>query len=207
REKFVRAQQVLAAAEIVANSAVAITKAAVEGGVAAPFTIAATLVALAAGLAQARALAQQAAFYSGGEYQGQGYTGDGNPRAESKSVGKKPYTYHKREFIFDHKNTDKYRDIFHGVHQGHVDLKEWQSKAKAYDIMNNYTPMYMNPNYVKGINGMSDEHVQRLESKMDLLISAINGQERMKFTLDQNGIGVIASKFVDKTKRINKLAQ
>lgn len=36
-------------------------------------------------------------FYDGG------YTGDGNPRSESTSAGKKPYVYHKGEYIIPHK--------------------------------------------------------------------------------------------------------
>lgn len=60
REKFVRQQQALSVIELAANAAVAIAKAAAQGGAAAPFTIAATLIALAAGLAKARAQAQAA---------------------------------------------------------------------------------------------------------------------------------------------------
>lgn len=134
RESFVRIQQSLAAVEMVANAGVAITKAAMDGGVAAPFTIATTILALVAGLAQARAIASQAAFYEGGLFEG--YTGDGNPRDESVAVGRKPYTYHKQEFIFDHKNTRKYKDIFDGVHKGRIDLSEWREKVKAFDSMN-----------------------------------------------------------------------
>jgi len=57
RQKFVRQQQALAVVELVANFAVAISKAAAQSGIAAPITIAATLIALVAGLAKARALA------------------------------------------------------------------------------------------------------------------------------------------------------
>jgi len=60
RAKAVQQQQALAVVELVTNSAVAIAKAAAQGGIAAPFTIAATLVALAAGLAQAKAQAEAA---------------------------------------------------------------------------------------------------------------------------------------------------
>jgi hypothetical protein len=65
---FVEEQRNLAIAQLVINSTLAIAKAAAEGGVAAPFTIAATLVALAAGIAAARAQAQSAlpAAESGG---------------------------------------------------------------------------------------------------------------------------------------------
>ena len=90
REAFVRTQQVLAAAQLVAESSLAIARAAAEGGVAAPFTIAATLIALTAGLAQARATAQAAAagFKKGG------FTGYG---ASSDEAG----VVHKEEFVID----------------------------------------------------------------------------------------------------------
>ncbi len=90
REQFVRAQQALAAAQLVAESSLAIARAAAEGGAAAPFTIAATLFALTAGLAQARATAQSAAagFKKGG------FTGYGDSSAEAGVV-------HKEEFVID----------------------------------------------------------------------------------------------------------
>jgi len=90
REQFVRNQQALAAAQLVAESSLAIARAAAEGGAAAPFTIAATLFALTAGLAQARATAQSAAagFKKGG------FTGYGSPSEEAGVV-------HKGEFVLD----------------------------------------------------------------------------------------------------------
>lgn len=42
---------------------------------------------------------QIASFYDGGFSDDGGYTGDGNPRSESTTVGKKPYIYHKKEYI------------------------------------------------------------------------------------------------------------
>lgn len=80
------------------------TTAASAGGPAAPF-LAATYIAsgvatVLANIAQAKQLIQgqtpQPSFYEGGMY---GYTGDGTPTSESTALGKKPYTYHKREMI------------------------------------------------------------------------------------------------------------
>jgi TP901 family phage tail tape measure protein len=90
REQFVRAQQALAAAQLIAESSLAIARAAAEGGAAAPFTIAATLLALTAGLVQARATAQAAAagFKKGG------YTGDVGVNEEAGVV-------HGKEFVID----------------------------------------------------------------------------------------------------------
>ena len=100
RAKFVRDQQKLAAAQIVIESMLAIAKAAAQGGAIAPFTIAVTLIALATGLAQARATATAStqSFKKGGISKG-GYTGDGPPDGQSLKLGEKNYIYHNREHI------------------------------------------------------------------------------------------------------------
>lgn len=107
KEKFVRAQQALAAIELVAQSTVAIAKAAAEGGAAAPFTIAATLIALASGLIAAKAQAQAAA----GSFAEGGYTGDGGKYEPAGTV-------HKGEFVFDQHKTRRFRSLFEEIHKG-----------------------------------------------------------------------------------------
>lgn len=106
KEKFVRAQQALAAIELVANSSVAIAKAAAEGGAAAPFTIAATLIALAAGLVAARAQAKAAASFAVG-----GYTGDGGKYEPAGIV-------HKGEFVVTKEKTRQWRPVLEAIHSG-----------------------------------------------------------------------------------------
>lgn len=106
RARYVAIQQAFAAAELVANSAVAISKAAAEGGAAAPFTIAATLIALTAGLLAARNQARAAAGFEKG-----GYTGDGQRREPAGIV-------HKGEFVFDQQKTRRYRSLFEDIHRG-----------------------------------------------------------------------------------------
>ena len=101
REKFVRRQQQLAQAQIIVESMLAIAKTAGDTGAAAPVTIALTLIALAAGLAQARAAAQSQSFREGGIYEG-GYTGQGAPGGVSHNLGNKPYDYHYQEHIMPH---------------------------------------------------------------------------------------------------------
>ena len=107
RARFVRTQQALAAIELVANSAVAISKAAAEGGAAAPFTIAATLIALAAGLVAARAQAQSAA----GSFAEGGFTGEGSKYEPAGVV-------HKGEFVFTKEKTKRFRPLFESIHKG-----------------------------------------------------------------------------------------
>ncbi len=64
-EEAIRRRVILQQALIVVDSIAAIAKAAAQGGVAAPFTIASTLIALAAGIASARSIS---AFNEGIEY-------------------------------------------------------------------------------------------------------------------------------------------
>lgn len=169
RQKFVKQQQALATIELVANTAIAVSKAAAQGGVAAPFTIAAALIALTAGLVQARSIASSAAFYEGG------YTGDGDPKAESTAIGRKPYTYHKGEFVFNHEKTGKYKDIFQDIHKGHIDLRDWQNKVQAFEAMR-YMPM-----------GGSEIDISSLEKRLDGLTMVIQNQYT-SLNFDEHGL-------------------
>lgn len=94
RKKFAKAQAAIAQIEIVANTAVAVAKAAAEGGgIASAFTISALLIAMAAGFAQARAQAQSAGqFWTGG------YVGDGGKYEKKGDV-------HGGEFVIDQQTT------------------------------------------------------------------------------------------------------
>jgi hypothetical protein len=169
RELFVRRQQALATIELIANTAIAVSKAAAQGGVAAAITIAAALIALTGGLIQARSIASQAAYYDGG------YTGDGNPRDESKAIGTKPYTYHKAEFVMNHQKTAKYKDIFQAIHKGDIDLHDWQRKVVAYEGMkfNNYRPEPVD--------------FTKMEGKLNTLIAAVEGQST-SLVFDEHGL-------------------
>lgn len=169
KEKFVRRQQTLAVIELVTNSSIAIAKAAAQGGAAAPFTIAATLISLISGLAQAKALASQAAFYEGG------YTGDGDPHAESLALGKKSYTYHKGEFVFNHEKTGKYRDIFEGIHKGNIDLVDWKRKVDAFES-SHAAPIV--------IDNSGD--VAELSERLDKILFAMQ-RDRTELNFDENG--------------------
>jgi tape measure domain-containing protein len=106
RQQYVRQQQVLGLIEMTTNSAIAISKAAAEGGAAAPFTIAATLIALAAGFVAAKAQAQAAGGFEKG-----GYTGDGARREPAGIV-------HKGEFVFTQEKTRRFRSVFEDIHKG-----------------------------------------------------------------------------------------
>lgn len=204
KEKFVRQQQALATIELIANTAIAVSKAAAQGGVAAGVTIAAALIALIAGLATARSVASQAAFYEGGEYGGGGYTGDGNPREQSLALGPKPYIYHKRERIFNHRHTGMYGDIFDKVAKDKINLREWEAKVKAYDLgrMNENAEMYIRPMV---INSGSD--LRQLEKKMDAVIRAIESQEGFSMNITDKGIVGLVTKYNARKSLIKSLAE
>lgn len=201
KEKFVRAQQALAAIELISNTAIAVSKAAAEGGAAAGITIAAALLALVAGLASARSIASQAAFYDGG------YTGDGNPRETSTALGRKNYTYHKGEFVFDHEKTGKYRDIFEAIHKDKIDLGEMYDKATMFDYFKNLTsmntgvPVFMPPSVVN-----NTVEINELKSQMEILISAVKGQQT-SVSLDKRGFAMSLKGVVDRDNFLSKEAK
>jgi tape measure domain-containing protein len=105
--RYVRQQQALQLIQLTAESALAIAKAARDGGAAAPFTIAATLIALAAGFVAAKAQASQAI----GSFATGGYTGDGGKYEPAGVV-------HKGEFVFNKETTRKHRSLFDQIHKG-----------------------------------------------------------------------------------------
>ncbi|RTK92617.1 MAG: hypothetical protein EKK61_03550 [Rickettsiales bacterium] len=203
RENYVRQQQALATVELVANTAVAISKAASQTGVAAGVGIAAALIALVAGLASARAIAGQAAYYEGG------YTGDGNPRDESRTMGgrrtSRPYIWHKGEFVMDHKKTRKYRDIFEDVHAGKVDLREWQEKAAQYDLLQNRREFMLNQNYAAN-QGPVNIDFSSMEKEMKSINENLRGLY-FGLNVDENGFTMRQRRILDRKTEIKNNAK
>jgi hypothetical protein len=127
KAKYVRQQQALAVVEVAINSAIAVAKAAAEGGPLAPFTISATLAALAVGLLAARQKAQDSI---GGGYEKGGYTGDGQRKEVAGVV-------HKGEFVFDQDKTRRYRSLFEDIHKGRDPMLTNDLGHKVIVINNN----------------------------------------------------------------------
>ena len=67
RARAAEREKAIALTQLTVNSLVAVSKAAAEGGILAPFTIASTIIALLAGFASART-ASENAFFEGTEY-------------------------------------------------------------------------------------------------------------------------------------------
>lgn len=123
RQKYERQQRIIDASVIVANQAVAISGAIRQIATSKNYIeILANAVAIAAGIA-ASVSAVRGAFQDTGFYEG-GYTGDGDPKEESLALGKKPYKYHKKEFVMNEYLTSKHRDMFEGIHSGELAVKE-----------------------------------------------------------------------------------
>lgn len=200
REKYVRQQQGLAVIELVANTAIAVSKAAAQGGVAAGVTIAAALIALIAGLASARSIASQAAFYEGG------YTGDGNPREESGAVGKRPYIYHKAEFVMDHKKTRQFRDIFEDIHGGKVDLKEWKQKVHLFDSLGGMQMFNNKATYQVAPQVNNIIQLKSLEGKFDDLNNTFKSL-RLGLNVDENGFTTFMQKHISRDNHIKQMAK
>lgn len=105
RRKAARVANAIAKTEMVAQAALAVAKAAGQTGAGAPFAIASTLIALAAGVAAA-----YSSFKFDGYAKG-GYTGDGGKYEPAGTV-------HKGEFVFTKETTKKYRPLFEEIHKG-----------------------------------------------------------------------------------------
>lgn len=121
RQNYERAQRVIDAAVITANQAVAISGAIAtiaKGGN--PYVIAANVIAILAGIgAVVGAIRSVDAGYKEG-----GYTGEGNPNETSTAIGRRPYKYHKKEFVMNEQLTSKNRDMFEGLHRGELMVKQ-----------------------------------------------------------------------------------
>lgn len=204
REKYVRQQQALAAVELIANTAIAVSKAAAQGGVAAGVTIAAALIALVAGLATARSIAGQAAYYEGG------FTGEGNPTEVSQTMsGRKAsrnYTWHKGEFVMNHVKTREYRDIFEDVHAGKVNLREWKEKAYNFDQMVNYKAFTTSKDVAPRNEVVNIIEFKGMESKLDDVAAGIRS---LKFGLnvDHNGFSMFQKKLIKRQDFIRSAAK
>ena len=200
REAFVRAQQILQQVEIVGNSIVAVSKAAAQGGVAAPATIAATIAALIAGFALVRTLTQPEGFREGG------YTGDGDPSDTSNRLGHRGYKYHKKEFVMNEKLTSKNLSTFKKIHSGELDLSDTMAKAKMFDSI----PMPLLNNLLMGQsirNAHNNIDTSRLETIMGSVEKAIKSKPDVAFNINEKGFQKYWSQVIYKNERIKNSAK
>jgi hypothetical protein len=124
RAKAVEREKILGQVQVAINAAIAISKAAAEGGgVASAFTIAATLASLIAGLAQARVAAGNA-FYHGVEYLERG-----NNKAGRDTI---PAMLNEGERVITTDTNNKYWDVLSAVHNNRIPADVLNTFSKAY---------------------------------------------------------------------------
>ena len=123
RARAVEREKTLASVQLAINAAIAISKAAAEGGAAAPITIALTLASLIAGLAQARVAAGNA-FFKGVEYLERG-----NNKAGRDTI---PAMLNEGERVITTDTNDKYWDVLSAVHNNRIPADVLNTFSKAY---------------------------------------------------------------------------
>jgi hypothetical protein len=124
RERAVQRERTLGQIQVGINAAIAISKAAAEGGgFASAFTIAATLASLIAGLAQARVAAGNA-FFDGVEYLNRG----NNPRGRDTI----PAMLNEGERVITTDTNAKYWDVLSAVHNNRIPADVLNGFASAY---------------------------------------------------------------------------
>ena len=124
RARAVEREKTLGQIQVAINAAIAISKAAAEGGgFASAFTIAATLASLIAGLAQARAAAGNA-FFHGVEYLERG----NNPRGRDTI----PAMLNEGERVITTDTNNKYWDVLSAVHNNRIPADVLNGFANAY---------------------------------------------------------------------------
>lgn len=191
REKFARRQANLALLQTVAESALAIAKAAAEGGgFATAITVASTLAALAAGFAQARALASSAqTFEKGGQVQ------DGKLHGKRHSQGGIPIEAEGGEWIFSRGTTARHERLFKAIQTGKLTPQQtaWINNIAAGKM--NHAPL---PSFIDLTGGGNTE----LLAEVSELTKAVKNQDRMSVTIDENGIQAIASRVSYRQNRI-----
>jgi hypothetical protein len=139
RREAVEREKAIALVQLVVNSTLAIAKAAAEGGAAAPFTIASTIIALLAGFAQARSAAGNA-FYEGSEY---------IDRENRFPAGRDtvPARLNKGERVITTDTNSKYWDVLTAVH----------NKKIPADVLNGFANNYLNGGLKNSLLGMGTD--------------------------------------------------
>lgn len=176
RKKAAQQSAAIAQVEAAANAVVAISRAAAEGGgFLSAVTIASTLIALTAGIAQARSLASSSvpSFYGGGSAKWStlgGYTGKGDPRTPSTQVGTKPYQYEREEYIMPHDvvGIGRNRQWFEHIHRGRKNVDDLMGPKMSVRVE-------------KGGDAISDRQVDRI-------VGAVERIPKTSVRFDGNGL-------------------
>lgn len=193
RQRYERAQRTIDAAVIVANQAVAISqaiRAITTSSTLGPAGIAANVIAIIAGLASSLA-AVRSATADIPQFREGGYTGDGSPDSVSTTLGARPYTYHKREFVMDEELTSKHRDLFEGLHKRDMVVKKLDD-GQFYITRNGLDTTRLIDDHISIKNQMQTEAIVYQLNAINERLS--QREVSITNTFDSNGFGnVIAT--------------
>ena len=204
RRRFEQQQRTIDAAVIVANQAVAISAAIKTiAGSKNPVLIAANVLAILAGVGAAVAGIRSAFQSEAGFYVG-GYTGDGDPHQTSTAVGRRPYTYHKGEFVMDHDLTAKHRDLFDGLHKRELMVQKlhdgYYVGSSTLDTDRAIADYYTAKNYTMDSSGV----VSELQLTNKLLRQ---GRVIVENNFDVNGFSTSLASQITQTELRRKLVK
>jgi len=170
RRRSALREVLIAQIQVAANSAIAISKAAAEGGVAAPFTIATTIVALIAGFAAA-ANAASGAFFTGTEYLERGNAPKGRDTIHVRA--------HEGERIIPTANNLNYWDAYSAM----------QNEVIPANVANLFAKGYASGGLKNAIKSVSS--FSKIKSNQDVNMAAILGTNALFFVnKEQNFTGL-----------------
>jgi len=163
RRKAIEKEKALALIQLTINSTLAIAKAAAEGGAAAPFTIASTIIALIAGFATARAAASSA-FFEGSEYVDK----QNRYPAGRDTV---PARLNKGERVITTETNSKYWDALSAIHNGKVSPEAINGFVNGTVKMSD--PVFLSDYGIRPIIVNSGSNNSGLESRLERIENAL----------------------------------
>ena len=165
RARAAEREKTIALTQLTVNSLVAVSKAAADGGVLAPFTIASTIIALLAGFASARN-ASENAFFDGTEF----VDPHGKYPAGRDMV---PARLHRGERVITTKTNKEYWNTLSAIHNGDI----------PSDVLNDFTRSYLSgsmapdtmselsPNILLVNTGSNSDAVERRLERIENVLS------------------------------------
>lgn len=169
RLRAAQREQRIAQIQIATNSVIAIARAAAEGGIAAPFTIAATLASLIAGFAAARN-ASTAAFYEGTEYLNRGGAPKGRDTIHIRA--------HEGERIIPTSNNLKYWDSYSAL----------QNEKIPSDVAGLFTNGYLKGGIKGAVDSLQGVKRMSLGGQVSLIEKVGSTNYYMNNTLDLSSL-------------------
>jgi hypothetical protein len=165
RARAAEREKAIALTQLTVNSLVAVSKAAAEGGILAPFTIASTIIALIAGFASARS-ASENAFFEGTEF----VDPHGKYPAGRDMV---PARLHRGERVITTKTNKEYWNTLSAIHNGTVPSDVLNDFVSGYlrDGMSPNAMTQLSPNIVLVNTGSNSGGVEKRLERIENVLS------------------------------------